>query len=293
MTGPIDGWNDFARYLAAKRTVDDRALHRGVYAALEQSLPQLHAPLRILEIGCGIGTMVERLAAWRFFTSIEVEAYVAIDSVAANIAVAKSRVAGPSFAQFRTADFYEFAKLEQDSFDLVVANAVLDLVDLDRALPVIRNMLVPGGLAWLTVNFDGMTRLLPVAGASQDAAIEDAYHATMDRRLIDGMPSGDSRTGSALFAALPAFGFEILAAGPSDWIVFPQTGKYAADEAWFLHFIVNTIEGALSDGVAIEAQALAVWADTRHAQIDAGEMTYVAHQFDFLARRATLDGDPA
>src|SRR5262245_13029264 len=53
----------FQRYLAAKRTVDDRALNRHVWESLHSALHQLsnaHPPT-ILEIGGGIGTMVERL----------------------------------------------------------------------------------------------------------------------------------------------------------------------------------------------------------------------------------------
>ena len=53
------------RYLAAKKSVDDRALNGQVWqhlvAALPRATPQL--PLRILEVGAGIGSMVERLLA--------------------------------------------------------------------------------------------------------------------------------------------------------------------------------------------------------------------------------------
>ena len=48
----------FIRYLAAKRTVDDRALNRRVWDAMISSAGG--AP-RVLEIGGGIGTMIERI----------------------------------------------------------------------------------------------------------------------------------------------------------------------------------------------------------------------------------------
>ena len=51
-----------SRYLAAKKSVDDRALNWQVLAApgsgSATSDPQ--QPLRILEVGAGIGSMVER-----------------------------------------------------------------------------------------------------------------------------------------------------------------------------------------------------------------------------------------
>src|SRR5580704_1125854 len=53
---------DYARYLAAKTTVDDRALNRDVLAELRRLVPA-GAP-RVLEVGAGLGTMVARLIEW-------------------------------------------------------------------------------------------------------------------------------------------------------------------------------------------------------------------------------------
>src|SRR5918911_1694610 len=53
----------YTRYLAAKRSVDDRALNRQVLAELCHLMPA-GAP-RILEIGAGLGTMVARLLDWQ------------------------------------------------------------------------------------------------------------------------------------------------------------------------------------------------------------------------------------
>src|SRR5579862_10064640 len=52
----------YARYLAAKTTVDDRALNRQVLTELRRLMPA-GAP-RILEVGAGLGTMVARLMDW-------------------------------------------------------------------------------------------------------------------------------------------------------------------------------------------------------------------------------------
>ena len=61
MSGPAAP--DFIRYLAAKKGLDDRSLNRQVWDTLAQALRDRpdSAPLRVLEVGCGIGTMVERL----------------------------------------------------------------------------------------------------------------------------------------------------------------------------------------------------------------------------------------
>src|SRR3974390_2635436 len=53
---------DYARYLAAKTTVDDRALNRHVLSELRRLMPP-GAP-RVLEVGAGLGTMGARLLDW-------------------------------------------------------------------------------------------------------------------------------------------------------------------------------------------------------------------------------------
>jgi hypothetical protein len=61
---------NYVRYLGSKRTVDDRALNTEVIRRFEEilrarkaELPWDQTPLRVLEIGAGIGAMVVRL--WR------------------------------------------------------------------------------------------------------------------------------------------------------------------------------------------------------------------------------------
>src|SRR5688572_1697245 len=54
------------RYLSSKKTVDDRALSHSVTERLRLEVAGLgERPLRVLEIGAGLGTMVTRLADWR------------------------------------------------------------------------------------------------------------------------------------------------------------------------------------------------------------------------------------
>ena len=52
------------RYLEAKRTVDDRALHRPTIDSLRRALTGDSGPIRIVEAGCGTGSMLRRLLAW-------------------------------------------------------------------------------------------------------------------------------------------------------------------------------------------------------------------------------------
>ena len=282
---------EFPHYLAAKRTVDDRALNRSVWSSLSGALAAYQAapaqPLSVLEVACGVGTMVERTLEWGLFANCPRVNYTAIDSLPANIAAASARLhSPPPWLQLRlqTADVFDFCarSAEQGRYDLLIAHAFLDLLDIPSALPQLRELLRPGGLFYFTINFDGATILEPTIDGELDACIEAAYHQTMDARVTDGRPSGDSRTGRHLFGNLAQAGFQVTAAGSSDWVVFPSAGRYEADEAYFLHFIVHTMHGALRSDPAVAGAAFEQWIAARHAQIERGELIYIAHQLDFV-----------
>ena len=78
------------RYLAAKKSVDDRALNWRVWQRLVAALPRAptEQPLRILEVGAGIGSMVERLLAGDVLTHAT---YTAIDKAPALLTEAHRR----------------------------------------------------------------------------------------------------------------------------------------------------------------------------------------------------------
>jgi hypothetical protein len=108
----------------------------------------------------------------------------------------------------------------------------------------------------------------------------------MDERVTDGRPSGDSHSGRHLFGELRAAGAHLLAAGSSDWTVFVGPHGYPADEAYFLHFIIHTVGGALRGQPDLDPQRFEGWVAERHAQIERGELAYIAHQMDFCGRVA-------
>src|SRR3712207_5323418 len=73
----------YRRYLAAKKSVDDRALNRQVLAELCRLMPA--GEPRVLEIGAGLGTMVARLLEWQVisageYTLLDVDRRLLLDS---------------------------------------------------------------------------------------------------------------------------------------------------------------------------------------------------------------------
>ena len=299
----------FTRYLSAKVSVDDRALNRAVWKSLVQALPQSRKdePLRVLEIGAGIGTMLERAIAWNL---LEHAHYTAIDAQSENTKFAHVRLdqwaAKRDFNVERTehglvlADQTRVVKVDLEAIDLfafierergrrawhlLVAHAFLDLIDLPSALLDILGLLIDHGLFYFTINFDGVTSFEPPIDPALDELVLALYHRTMDERLTGDKPSGDSRTGRHLFSQLKAAGAHILEAGSSDWVVFPGAHGYPQDEAYFLHFIVHTIHQALENHPELDSARFNAWVAERHAQIERQELVYIAHQLDFLGRK--------
>lgn len=285
----------FIRYLSAKRTVDDRALNRVVWSHFADAVRARQAneqrPLCVLEVGAGAGAMAERLLEWRLFDpDADGVEYTLLDAEPGLLAIAQERLHQPppwlrlSYAPIGVFEYAEeVAKYAiAPRYDLLLAHAFLDLFDLPTILPLLRSLLADDGLFYFTVNFDGATLFEPPIDSEFDAAVEAAYHRTMDERTIDGKPSGDSRTGRHLFTHLPAAGFKICSAGASDWVVHAVDGKYPADEGYFLHCIVEMMHGSLRHDPTLDPVRFEAWIAERHAQIERGELVYIAHQLDFF-----------
>src|ERR1700741_4718671 len=291
--------SDYARYLAAKTTVDDRALNRHVLAELRRLMPA-GAP-QVLEVGAGLGTMVARLMDWGEVGAGE---YILLDADrqllddsrrwlcdwaatrglrsdllpdGLQVGDLRVRLVHAELGRYLEADHGTLA-------DVLIANAVLDLVDVPAVLPGLLRLLVPGGVYWFTINYDGESIFEP--GHPHDDQVMHAYHRDMDERVRYGRPAGESRTGPRLFRYLRAAGAPALAAGASDWVVSAgPDGNYPGDEAYFLRSILSTIQNALrSRQDWVDPADRAAWLAGRDPQPTAGELVYIAHQLDFAGR---------
>ena len=160
-------------------------------------------------------------------------------------------------------------------------------------LPGLCSLVRPGGLLYFPTTFDGDTAFQPESDAEFDRAIEACYHQAIDQRVLNGEPSGDSRAGRRLFAHLRTAAVDVLAAGGSDWVVFAGANGYPADEAYFLHDIIHTIDLVLTGHPHLDAERLGAWVAQRHAQIEQGALVYIAHQLDVLGRMTAPHGGGA
>ena len=162
---------DYARYLAAKTTVDDRALNQHVLAELRRLMPA-GAP-RVLEVGAGLGTMVARLLDWgviggggeyilldtdrqlldcsrRWLCDWTAARGIRSELLPDGVQVGDLRV---RLVHAELGSYLEAA--HEERADVLIANAVLDLVDVPAVLPGLLRLLVPGGVYWFTINYDG------------------------------------------------------------------------------------------------------------------------------------------
>ena len=101
----------FQRYLAAKRTVDDRALNQYVWRTLLADLPV--GPRNVLEIGAGTGAMIARLG--RAGGLLAGGRYTGIDAMPDNIAAAEVQFATqpfPGTLELEAIDLFEFLSRE-------------------------------------------------------------------------------------------------------------------------------------------------------------------------------------
>jgi len=319
----------FRRYLRAKRTVDDRALDRRLVGLLRERLADRAAstagPLRVLEVGAGIGTMVARLIDWEALPPGETR-YVAVDrdaetltglgpflrawttdregSVSVDIdgdAVVVETDARTVAVEPIAADAVAYAREHAGEWDALIGMALLDVLDLD-GLDALVDALGPGGTYYFPITFDGGTRFRP--SHRDDRAVERLYHRHMDEK-----PGGNSRAGGAALSRLrEADGSTLLGVAGSDWVVRPADGEagYPADEARFVRHVLDTVEDAVGEVIAadgastergdslphepstLSAADLDAWLGTRRRQLDAGELVYLTHQLDLLGR---VDGD--
>jgi spermidine synthase len=291
----------FQQYLAAKKEIDSQSINHVAWKELQKAFTKTTPNPHVLEIGSGIGTMFERLIEWELFQNSH---YHAIDHSTSNneTGVRRLRLWGKTHEfnvtvledgvleftkenhlhqlRMECVDLFDFLERgSEKSYDLIIAHAFLDLVDLSATLPKLFALIKPGGSFYFPLNFDGVTIFEPALDL--DAQIMHLYHRTMDERMHNGRPSGISKTGRLLFSAITRSGGITLASGSSDWVIFPRDG-YSDDERIFLKYILGTVHNALLGHPELDEEAFENWIQLRMDQIETNELVYIAHQLDFM-----------
>jgi len=274
---------DYVKYLDVKKNIDDRSLNITVWDRFTNwilSQNQLDSSLKVLEIGAGIGTMIERLLDASLLKYCH---YIALEPESSFKNAAKLRLmtwAGAQGASFEIKPegswqlhgmeldvTIEWVKAEADkidqlfaneNFDLILSHAVIDLLPVPEIMPKILNKLKQDSCFYFSVNFSGETKFLP--SDESDADIANNYHKDMDARF-PGLDWQPSRTGEALPIWLENYGCKKVIRGKSDWNLGSK--NHDAEDALFIENILDTIQKALKD-----MPGLNVWLAKRYRQLE-------------------------
>ncbi len=312
----------FQEYLEAKREVDDSALNSEVrkrlLSGIRDAVTEHSGPLRVLDLGTGTGAMVRRLLRdlGVVRSSGKDLEMCGVDMDAALIETAKALCAeawaasglenrrstgsGEVQIEFRVMSV-ERALAEENSRELISAHALMDLLPLDETCVAVRKSLVPGGLFYATINYNGLTRWYPKA---EDAEFEQQllsyYDRSMRRVREDGREQDGAASGGQLYEACGAAGLDVLALGGSDWCVFPKVdvGSGAADGAEAqrgippaytkgeLRLLTWMLGNIYKEGLReFTAGQMETWIQDRLACLQQERLAMVVHHLDVLARR--------
>ena len=199
-------------------------------------LPHLAPGLRLLDVGCGPGTITVDLA--RRVAPGEVLGIDVAEEVVAK-AEAHRREEGVENVRFATGDVYAL-DLPDASVDVVHAHQVLQhLTDPVRALRELRRVLKPGGLLALRDSDYGAFTWAP-ADHRLDRWLE-LYHQVTRRN------GADADAGRSLLAWVRAAGFSGVEAGSSTWTFADPEAR-----AWWCGLWADRVRES-----AFAAQALA------------------------------------
>ncbi|MBM3502169.1 MAG: class I SAM-dependent methyltransferase [Armatimonadetes bacterium] len=227
-------------------------------------LPYLRAGMRLLDCGCGPGSLTVDLAQ-----RVAPGAVVGLDLEADQFALAEARARerGARNVTFRQGSLYELP-FEDGAFDAVFAHAVLyHLSRPERALEEICRVLAPGGVVGL--------RDWDFAGDVWHPALPEVDRAMqLAARTVTHL-GGNPAFGRTQQAALRAAGFEVVGLSASSEVFSAHDRAPGFAKYWADHFLVEHTELIQQEGWATE---------TELAYVRDGLHRWGAHPDAFYAR---------
>jgi hypothetical protein len=289
---------NYPDYLSAKKSVDDKSLNQAVWSKLINSIKAQQnksGPMHILEIGAGIGTMIERFLEADLLTDCH---YTAIEMESPFREVAFNRL--KNWAILNNFSFDEINKekitltcdgknlelnwvitdvlnyhemANKNTHDLLIGHAIIDLLPVPQCMPTLLDYLKPGATFYFSLNFSGTTQFIPAHPF--DEKISAAYHQDMDNRFPQ-LKWQPSQTGVMLGNWLTTQGHTIIEQGLSDWNL-PLSDLEPDTNRLFINNILDTIENALKNLPGLEE-----WLKTRRTQLKTRELQLLVTNQDYL-----------
>ena len=309
---------DFPAYLEAKYQLDSTSLNSKVYAQFQDHLRPIQGS-RILDLGTGTGAMLRRIIELSPAGKVEL---IGLDQEERNLAIGLERIEetlkreGFAIAELRRSGEVKSIRGRKNridarvdllrgditdsntaralgSFDVVTAHAFMDLMPLKRIVAIIRSLLNAGGVFYSTLNYDGLTVLLPeYTRTTIERRLLRTYDRSMENRRARGLKTGGARSGTRLYRALVNGGFSVIGLGSSDWNVVPPAGGYSDEDKHFLAAIISMIEGEARRAIAqnnerntvVDPTSLSEWLADRLDAVENSRLSMIVHQIDLLAK---------
>lgn len=245
MTGPIADQNP-EKYTHGHHAsvVAAHAVRRASEAAAFV-LPQLKSPMRLLDFGCGPGTITNDLAEHLMPNG----SVVGIDSseVVISQANAGALEKGISNVKFEANSIYDTGYADE-SFDAVYAHQVLQhLGEPVRALTEAKRVLKPGGICAVREVDWGTSAIWPKD--ERLTVFLDVYYRVAEKN------GGDAHAGRRLKGWFVEAGFTELTTTTSTWTFSDENGLKWWGEQWADRILTSDLaKRAVEYGIATEAQ---------------------------------------
>lgn len=214
---------------------------------VDQTVERIRAlqPKRVLEIGCGTGLLLFRVAP-------HCEAYHATDFSAAVIDQLESQIAGLDQVTLSQREANDFSGLESESFDLVILNSVTQyLPSIDYLLEVLKGAVKitkPGGAIFIgdVRNLD----LLETFHASVELykASESLSVQELARRVQRAIREEDELLVDPVFFKAAAREFEKACSVQ----VMPKLGRYQNEMTKFRYDVVLNVRDSIANEEPVE-----------------------------------------
>lgn len=293
--------------------MDERAYNRRLHGRFVDVLRQLSRRrgrgLRILEIGSGLGQFFQRLAGSFGIDHATIACYTFMDEHAPNqrrcrdevesslalgglslreldvdrLVVNRGSDPGPEIEWITAEALTWLVEENSASWDALVAQSVLDLMRLTKALPVFEAALAREGCLYFPITYNGSTQFLPRLDEEYESRLMRYYDATIDRR-VDG--DGGSRSGRVAAAWLDAHFDGPVEVGAADWVLEP--GAYHPDgpEADFVRYLLGFMKQEVETGAPPAlASRFPSWYAQRSSMLNRGELGFEGAHVDVLAWR--------
>jgi SAM-dependent methyltransferase len=263
-----------ADWLALREAADAEARARDLVVELRSCLPG-GAPLRVLDLGCGTGSM----ARWLAPQLDGPQHWVMLDRDADLLAVATTNPPGaaadgePVTVETRRRDITRLAPADLAGAGLVTASALLDMMtagELERLLAI---CVEAGCPALITLSVTGQVELAPADPF--DLTVAEAFNAHQRRTLGAGRLLGPDAVAAAV-DGLTRRGVEVEVR-PSPWRL--GAGQAALAGEW----LTGWLSAACEQRPELCGEA-AEYARRRSAEAADGRLSVRVQHLDLLAR---------